>query len=410
MELKWFQVEILESLKEQPARTQRELAGRFQTDLTSIRRALRPLVENGLVIRKSIGYVLTSKGEELVEKYQRGLIEQFIGSLSLDKPIESFKLLEQRFSEPPMILLQQSEQYQSNIANILLYMAQIWQGIWDSIAKIAESYIRPLIEALRKEGLIYETIKRFYEALKQLDEALKQLDEAERRALKRAGWFYFPSMENIPIGLLGLLHKALQKFPENPKAIDEVFCEYFSADNCTRLKQMVAQWRKNPLFQSRMTIIEDALEAHIAGKYTLSIPTLLPLIEGVAREYALMNGILTAIQTPKGEKLPKLKPKDFRELIRKLHYRRKPLCGISAYRDDRLFENFLVEILWQDTSKLRDPLIANRHIVLHNLRNDYADEVFSLKLFCVLDRLALLTDIFWEDDEESAETVKESSD
>lgn len=50
--------------------------------------------------------------------------------------------------------------------------------------------------------------------------------------------------------------------------------------NANRLRDLLNEWRYNPLMERRYRIVRDAVEAHIAGLYTLSVPVLLTQIEG----------------------------------------------------------------------------------------------------------------------------------
>src|ERR1035437_4459671 len=43
-----------------------------------------------------------------------------------------------------------------------------------------------------------------------------------------------------------------------------------------------ARWNNIPYLADRHRIVNDALQAHIHGMYTLSVPALLPFVDGVA--------------------------------------------------------------------------------------------------------------------------------
>lgn len=378
MDLNTLQLLILMTLKRKPVNTQRALAEQLRVDKTTIRRALRLLTVNGFVVKKAGKYTLTPKGDKVVQEQWEILRQQgerwkqlreaamkpFTSQFNQLRKALAQSLTEQFrmvLNQPLAILAKHFEEQQKILASqIYPYVAQeliLSQRLLDSITetvKMSQWYLSALD--------ITSSILRTAEFIKLEAQRWRQLDEKERRAFKQAGWFYFPSMRDVPLKLiLGAIHK----LPENPTALDEMFCMYFSADDYAQLKHMVRHWQKNPVFKDRKPIIEDALSAHIDGKYTLSIPTLLPLIEGVARDQALTLNILSKIPTPKGDKLPTLNSRGFQKLIEQSHYKSEPICGLSDLRDDQLFEGFLVEILWQDTSKLQDPLITNRHIVLH---------------------------------------------
>lgn len=67
-------------------------------------------------------------------------------------------------------------------------------------------------------------------------------------------------------------------FKDRSSAV-EVYDEYFSKSENT--KKLLEQWKEEECYSGRLEILEDALDAHVNGKHTISIPTLLAQIEGV---------------------------------------------------------------------------------------------------------------------------------
>jgi hypothetical protein len=69
--------------------------------------------------------------------------------------------------------------------------------------------------------------------------------------------------------------------------IDSHLCSLFNENEGARLNERVAVWFNVPYLADRKPIILDSLEAHKAGKWTLTVPTLLPLIDGLMRSRPL---------------------------------------------------------------------------------------------------------------------------
>lgn len=49
------------------------------------------------------------------------------------------------------------------------------------------------------------------------------------------------------------------------------------------VKALIEEWNHDPIFEDFMPVTNDALEAHLNGKYTLSVPALSLILEGSIR-------------------------------------------------------------------------------------------------------------------------------
>ncbi len=99
-------------------------------------------------------------------------------------------------------------------------------------------------------------------------------------AFQAAGWPLAPS---IPLKLMNEVRELHQAGQATDATMIILSC--YHANDFERLVYMVERWTTYPLMASRMLIIRDALEAHRQQKYTLSLPALLPQIEGVLMDY-----------------------------------------------------------------------------------------------------------------------------
>jgi len=121
----------------------------------------------------------------------------------------------------------------------------------------------------------------FSKDLQKSFERTEQLSEEIGPVLQEAGFWIAPS---IPIKILRIIVEMGRNGETNPDKIAQLFVDVLEQDDYTVLRSMVNRWENNPYFKKRILIIMDALEAHINGKFTLSIPALLPMIEGILTE------------------------------------------------------------------------------------------------------------------------------
>lgn len=181
---------------------------------------------------------------------------------------------------------------------------------------------------------------------------------------------------------------ALAKKPSISKGdVEKQYLDYFCWNDCEFLRQIVEGWRKKRFFKDRMEIIDDALEAHINKKYTLSIPTLLPLIEGIASSLSGKAAghpkqiIKKAIGDSYPDYLTAASEVIFLDLLETI--------GLFGYINNQFFSpgkysTYLIENGIQEKSCL------NRHAIMHGVQLNYASEINSLKVFLILDMLSIL--------------------
>lgn len=199
---------------------------------------------------------------------------------------------------------------------------------------------------------------------------LTQQDDELRRVLSGAGWWVLPRDINGPIKreILRLGMKG------NTALIDSYLCSLFNGENTEKLQGKIEVWFDLPYMSERKRIVLDALDAHNSGKWTLSIPTLLPLADGLERKFRrerLRSGKRSGgtVQVSRfsdyyKRKQPKLFGGSFADFVRKHSY-----------------ANF-------DFSCEEPPSSINRHGILHGEISTYATEANSLRVLLLLDTIA----------------------
>jgi len=247
------------------------------------------------------------------------------------------------------------------------------------------SYFSKIVKTIN-ETLIYHQ-KQLTDSIQQASrftnffEKLIDFRKDEKKALIEKGWIMCPSLMQISYSAL---NRAVIKYREGDggRALTKLIKQFYGAsNNWEYLSKTVNSWGKHKLFtKQRMRIIKDSFWAHQHKKYTLSIPSLLPIIEGIAGDYC--NKV-------KGLKVPKEKTtRKVKEVVKLLK-----LQG-DKYEAEILLELILNQLYAStDSNKFRkskNKKKLNRHGILHGSYSGYPDATRSLKCFMILDVLSLL--------------------
>lgn len=195
-------------------------------------------------------------------------------------------------------------------------------------------------------------------------------DDELKRVLSDARWWVLPRDINGPIKR-EILRLGQER---NVALIDNYLCSLFNGENTRKLQSKIETWFDLPYISERKRIVLDAVDAHNSGKWTLSIPTLLPLVDGLTRKFRrehLRPGKksggtmqVSRVSDYYKRKQPKLFGRSLADFIRKHSY-----------------ANF-------DFASGEPPSSINRHGILHGEISDYATEANSLRVVLLLDTIA----------------------
>lgn len=198
---------------------------------------------------------------------------------------------------------------------------------------------------------------------------------ANLEALRKIGLWPVPSLTPYP------LNRIIAQINDN----DYSGARSTLVSHCTDefIEPLCSKWSNIEAFAKRSDLIRDAMDAHKAAKYRLSIHTLLPHIEGIITDwiYLQSGGVIPFRQESK--------TKRFRDLLLSLP---------STYTFNTVVESTIGFILegpvlssFTDWSMKIDDTFANRHVIEHG---KYEDSVFtqenSIKLFLLLDTIYTL--------------------
>ena len=165
------------------------------------------------------------------------------------------------------------------------------------------------------------------------------------------------------------LHKT-----QGEAAMNNAILEYFSEDNWASLERMTGSWDSVPYLHERRAIIVDALFAHRSGLYALSVPTLLPFIDGLSAEIlgSHSTNAVTRFAEDRKANDPEIWVQGFCDFVVQVFYK--------GYR------------FGQDSAPY-----LNRHAILHGRVFDYPSVLNSARVFLLLDALA----DFWHERQEA---------
>jgi hypothetical protein len=189
-------------------------------------------------------------------------------------------------------------------------------------------------------------------------QGLTQTERRMRDSLSEMGWWFPPSASP----------EALWDVGERALARDRIGVRHAMTKLARgrEMSQMVTRWATAPVFRERERFIRDGLRDHRAGRYRVSVPTLLPLIEGIAIA-------------------------EFDPLSRATNPRRAIDSAAATYRtavNGAVVDT--VTFLWStmDFSTARSSSRQlNRHFVLHGRSTAYGTEENSARVLFALDQL-----------------------
>ena len=218
--------------------------------------------------------------------------------------------------------------------------------------------------------------------IKRVNEFHNNLDSQISQLLKDAGFWMSPNLSSY---FIGFIQGKISKEGESAETTRKAVCEFFRINDYLQLKNLVSSWLKCPPFYKRERIINDALSAHIEEKYTLSIPALLPHVEGIATE-------LNVYETWFNDHF---KNEYYQKIIRgNLQYIRYPKSTI-----DNFLESYFPQIYktignemndvptWMKSHHLIENQTLQRHAIMHGGFYEYYSEENSIRVFLFLDLL-----------------------
>jgi hypothetical protein len=261
---------------------------------------------------------------------------------------------------PSMALAQSFQQAFEPFATTL---ADAWGRFRANVVEPITRY-QEVLAAIPKEHL--EELRRILStATSKFQEELEEEDKRIFDFLARRGWVgfedYFTTAE---FKWLMQIEKRRGK-----RRVDQIVCRKFRSRRHRLLTRMVRNWRRISYLAQRSRVIREAIQAHKKGKYALSIPSLLPLLDGLSAR------IVGKIIGPR-------KPILAKEAAELYHSAEKEVwsdCVLSVVTG-LVYRHY-------DFAK-RPPSTINRHAIMHGEVVGYPTEANSLRVILLIDTFA----------------------
>jgi hypothetical protein len=191
-------------------------------------------------------------------------------------------------------------------------------------------------------------------------EAASKREREYRQALWELGWWFPPSISMSTFWQIGkMAHEG------DRHGVRRAMNELSHSDEF--LRHAKREWFELPVFHERARFLRDGFEDHRKGRYRVSIPMLLPHLEGIAvAAFAPASTVTSPTKTLEAAVL-----------------------DTDAVMGDALVE--AVTVLWSKTdfAQLRATARGlNRHGILHGRSTGYGTAANSTKLLFALDLLA----------------------
>lgn len=125
----------------------------------------------------------------------------------------------------------------------------------------------------------------------------KNLKQRIIAAFRMVGLCFAPSMSE------DLMYKVLDYIESSGKksTVTLIIWNYYARHNHRHLQQAIEKWQDNPEFARRWhDYLYPAFEAHMAGRYGLSISALLPMVEGISSHIVKENNLKPPFKPRKG--------------------------------------------------------------------------------------------------------------
>lgn len=274
-------------------------------------------------LRKAVALEMTKEKVEI----PAGLFFDLLWVLAKDPNQEVRGIIEPKFkliTEPIVKLAKLWQEYQINMVSTLANsLAQYQKSINESVSRLAKAF--------------YE-LSRF-------------LEEPEFKDFEY-NWLIF-----LPIDVMRQLYEMHKMGKDNE--VKQLLIR--ASKNNGYLDQFTEEMKISSLFKPRIAIIQDAINAHKTGRYSLSIPVFLAQIEGILWDIAEKENIArgTKITKKSGKKVEVTSAK---QLVKDTRLRDLMSETVANYFLNEVYiENF-------------------RHGVLHGRNVDYDKEENSMNL------------------------------
>jgi hypothetical protein len=312
-----------------------------------------------------------------------------------ENAIKQLREVERLHGKDPLRMIEETKQANGLLSNLhgpLLrhtprsVLSSIAPGIVlaQSFRQAFEPFATTLADAFKRfQADVVEPIRQFQEMLaaipKEHLEALReiistatstfqqQLEEEDKRIfafLAREGWVgledYFTSAEFRRIMRVKKLR--------GKEGVDLIVCRRFRAHRYRLLTGLIRGWKRIPYLAQRWKIIRQAVKAHKEGGYALSVPCLLPLLDGLSARIV-------------GKTVGRRKAIYAREAAQLYHSTEHEIWSDCVIR-------VFTSLVYKEYDFAKRPRTVNRHAIIHGEVIGYPTEANSLRVILLINTFA----------------------
>lgn len=305
----------------------------------------------------------------------RQIVEQF-SKLSVPVPVVDFRL-------PTIDVSSWARAF--SVSDSIVRLVQPVFEVQDALAERVREMLRGFDDTMRRisANLAAATISVEQTISLGVFDNLIQLIQAHQdavEAFKAAGWPISPSIPSELVERVVAMHKQ-----GKTRYISRTIIGHYQRNSHQYLIETVESWKSHPLFALRMHILNDALQAHCRGLYTLSVPALVPQIEGVLNDYVLKNGLVA-----KFGKIQQVYEAAIGD-VDEYGLSKWVIASTLLYQlqtNTYVFTDFEIELKRSVNTRQ-----VTRHTVSHGVALKYDRPIHSLKAFLLLDALSALQEL-----------------
>ena len=189
--------------------------------------------------------------------------------------------------------------------------------------------------------------------------------EQKSKTMLEFGWWFIGS---ISIKIINYIHE--NKDTLNEQDVNKIIRDYYTLNDFYELDKIINQWEKSMCFRVWMPKVNDALFAHKHGKYSLSIPIWIMMIEGIIRDF--MRSVYGVT------------PFRFNPLYKNFKEKAEELDAFLISHVFYCMDSFYISF---DPKKPDETDDFNRHKIFHGQAQGYDMPIHSLKLILYLDEI-----------------------
>lgn len=263
-----------------------------------------------------------------------------------------------------------------------------------------EGEIKQILESLKAEGidnpektfsygevidcLQNETeLKGFRDSISQISaEIFKEAESSEVDIIRifdcLPEWLFPTSTASVESDV-----RDIESFVSIENCVSDIDNFFNTLMNSERINKTLTSWKEQKKLVKRLPIIEEAIEAHLAGKYYLSVSTLISQVEGLLRdplEDAKLNHDFNSMRKEDVRRATTTLVNKTNESLEPFNLKATSLLKSLPNAVADLYEEYK-----QPENTIQGKLY--RHGVCHGRQTDFGTKKNSLRLILLLDRI-----------------------